>query len=168
MMNSPSLHSYDVKKAKFGFCVILWSFLGAYFGQPLIHGNQDAVNVIVTVFSILAGFLIAVITLVGDPKSLPTGGWQVALLGSEKTYNRLIRHKWLFILYLITLFFIFISILIKSKFSGAQVFIEYIYVFLSCAGCLFSFKLPSSLIELQAERIECEIAERRRAEGIED
>ena len=32
---------------------------GAYFGQPLIHGNKDAVNIIVTVYSILAGLLVA-------------------------------------------------------------------------------------------------------------
>ena len=158
----------NTDEIKFSICIALWSFLGAYFGQPLMSGNQDAVNVIVTVFSILAGFLIAVITLVGDPKSLPSGGWQVARLGSDKTYNRLIRHKWLFILYLITLFFIFISILFKEKCLGIQVIVEYLYVYLSCFACMLSFRLPSSLINLQRERIELEIQERRRKEGIQD
>ncbi len=103
----------DKEKVKLAVCLVLWGGVGAYFCQPLIHGNQDAINVIVTVFSILAGFLVAVITLVGDPKSIPSGGWQIARLGSDLTYNRLSRHKWLFKSYLITLFLIFISIVIQ-------------------------------------------------------
>lgn len=43
--------------------------LSAYFLQPLVSGNKDAINTIVTVFSILAGFLIAVITFIGAPSS---------------------------------------------------------------------------------------------------
>lgn len=158
----------DKDKIKLAFCFTLWGCLGSYFCQPLIHDNQNAINVIVTVFSILAGFLIAVITLVGDPKSLPAGSWQVARLGSDLTYNRLIRHKWLFNAYLITLFLIFISIVIKNRYATVQLFLEYVYMFFATVSCLLSFKLPSALIELQQERIEQEIAERRRKEGIQD
>lgn len=169
MSSGLSHKKIDWDRLKFGFCVFLWSLLGSFYGQPLIHENQDAVNVIVTVFSILAGFLIAVITLIGDPKALPSGSWQIARLGSSRTYNRLIRHKWLFILYLVTLFLIFLSILLKKSSLGILLYlIEYIYTFLSCFAALLSFKLPSSLIELQRERIEQEISERRRAEGIDD
>lgn len=158
----------DKEKVKYGVCVVLWSFLASWFGQPLIHGNQDAINVIVTVFSILAGFLVAVITLVGDPKSLPSGSWQVARLGSDLTYNRLIRHKWLFKAYLITLFLIFFSIVVKSKFTKTQIILEYIYMFFASISCFLSFKLPTALMELQRERIEHEIEERRKKEGIDE
>lgn len=158
----------DKEKVKYGVCITLWSVLASYYGQPLTHGNQEAINVIVTVFSILAGFLIAVITLVGDPKSLPSGSWQVARLGSELTYNRLIRHKWLFKAYLITLFLIFISIVVRNRLPSAQVVIEYIYMFFASVSCFLSFKLPAALMELQQERIEHEIEERRKNEGIEE
>lgn len=161
-------NSVDKDKVKLAVCLVLWGGLGSYFCQPLIHGNQDAINVIVTVFSILAGFLVAVITLVGDPKSLPAGSWQMARLGSDLTYNRLIRHKWLFKSYLITLFLIFLSIVIKGKFDLIQCVLEYAYMFFSTISCILSFKLPSALIELQQERIEHEIAERRKNEGIVD
>lgn len=158
----------DREKVKYASCVVLWSGLISFYGQPLIHNNQDAINVIVTVFSILAGFLVAVITLIGDPKSLPTGGWQIARLGSDLTYNRLIRHKWLFKGYLITLFLIFVSIVVKSKFSSVQVILEYIYMFFATTSCFLSFKLPSALMELQKERIEHEIEERRKKEGVDE
>ena len=158
----------DKNKVKYGVCIVLWSCLASYFGQPPIHGNQDAINVIVTVFSILAGFLVAMITLVGDPKSLPSGSWQVARLGSDLTYNRLVRHKWLFKGYLITLLLIFLSMVAKNKFPTTQVVLEYMYMFFASISCFLSFKLPSALMDLQKERIEHEIEERRKNEGIDD
>lgn len=156
----------DSSKIRYAVAVTLWSGLGSYIAKPLIEGNQDAINVIVTVFSILAGFLIAVITLIGDPKSLPSGGWQLARLGSDLTYNRLTRQKWLFYIYLIALVLIFVSMLLKGLFKEINVWVEYVYLFFSIIAFILSFKLPSTLMELQRERIEQEIAERRRAEGI--
>lgn len=133
-----------------------------------MHGNTEAINLIVTVFSILAGFLIAVITLVGDPASLPSGSWRLGRLAAEPTYNRLIRYKWLFMVYLITLGLIFISMLFEGAFPKIQCYLEYLYLFFASFSCILSFMLPSSLIELQKERIEQEIDERRKQEGIED
>ena len=157
----------DKDKVKLTIATVLWSALGSHFGQPLIHNNQDAINVIVTVFSVLAGFLVAIITLIGDPKSLPSGSWQKARIGSDLTYNRLVRHKWLFNLYLSALALVFISMLIKEKLTNVQDYIEYSYLFVSIAAFLLSFRLPSSLMTIQKERIEHEITERRLKENIE-
>lgn len=158
----------DSHKVKYAVAVVLWAGLGSYYAKPLIVGNQDAIDVIVTVFSILAGFLVALITMIGDPKSLPSGGWQVARLGSDQTYNRLIRQKWMFYIYLIALALIFLSMLLKNKFQEINCVIEYSYLFFSIVAFILSFKLPSTLMELQKERIEQEITERRRTEGIQD
>ncbi|TMO54108.1 hypothetical protein [Pseudoalteromonas phenolica] len=160
--------SVDKEKIKLGVCVALWGGIFSWLAQPLIHGNQDAINIIVTVFSILAGFLIAVITLVGDPKSLPSGGWQVAQLGSTSTNNRLVRKKYLFYCYLITLFMIFAAVLMKKSFPQVIILLEYIYLFFGFIGSILSFKLPAALLELQNERIQNEINERRKKEGIEE
>lgn len=157
----------DREKVKYAVSLILWSGVISYYSQPLIHNNQDAINVIVTVFSVLAGFLIAVITLVGDPKSLPSGSWQLARLGSDLTYNRLTRHKWLFKGYLITLFMIFLSIVVKSRYQNTQVVFEYFYMFFASVSCFLSYKLPTALMDLQKERIEQEIEERRNKEGLD-
>lgn len=158
----------DRHKITFSLAVLLWSCIGSYYGQPLIHGNQDAINIIVTMFSILAGFLVAIITLVGDPKSLPSGSWQKAELGYKRTYNRLVRHKWLFKLYLTTLACVFLSVLLKDKLQDYQIIIERIYLAFALAAFIFSIKLPSTLMVIQQERIEHEINERRKSEGIKD
>lgn len=111
-MSSPAI---DIEKVKFGIMVILFGGLGSYFGQPYIHNNSEAINIIVTVFSILAGFLIAVITLVGDPASLPSGSWRKARFASDIIYERLEKHKMLFLAYLMTLSLIFLDVLIQGK-----------------------------------------------------
>lgn len=162
------MNKIDRHKITFGIAVLLWSCIGSYYGQPLIHGNQDAINIIVTMFSILAGFLVAIITLVGDPKSLPSGNWQKAQLGYTRTYNRLVRHKWLFKLYLTTLALVFLSVLLKDKLQDYQLIIERIYLALALAAFVFSLRLPSTLMIIQQERIEHEINERRKQEGIEE
>ncbi len=38
----------------------------AWKGQPFVHGNEKAVDLIINVFAILAGFLIAIMTLFSD------------------------------------------------------------------------------------------------------
>ena len=38
----------------------------AWKGQPFVHGNEKAVDLVVNVFAILAGFLIAIMTLFSD------------------------------------------------------------------------------------------------------
>lgn len=55
----------------FGAISIVFGIAAGWFGQDLIHDNDDARDLIVTVFSILAGFLIAVMTLLGDQSLLP-------------------------------------------------------------------------------------------------
>ncbi len=129
----------DRKKVLLTIAIILWGLLITYFLQPYIHKNQDAINIIVTVFSVLAGFLVAVITLVGDPSTLPQGSWRAARLGSTLTYNRLTRKKWLFILYLLTLTLIFITVLIKGKHPELELWLERIYLFLAICAFILSF-----------------------------
>lgn len=158
----------DIKKVLYAIFTTIISGICSYYLQPYIHGNTDAINVIVTVFSILAGFLVAIITIIGDPSSLPSGSWRIAQLGSETVKNRLVRHKWLFFMYLITLVLIFITILIKGQFPKIEKYIEYIYLFFAIGAFIVSFRLPSSLMNLHQERIEHEIEARRKAEGIKD
>ncbi|PKG73159.1 hypothetical protein CXF86_19100 [Shewanella sp. GutCb] len=156
----------DKEKVLLAVAIVLWSLIGSYYIQPLVHNNQHAINVIVTVFTVLAGFLIAIITLIGDPKSLPSGSWQKAELAYKRTHNRLVRHKLLFQLYLLTLALIFISFVLKDQLARYQYIIEYIYIFMTLTAFILSLKLPSSLLDIQQERIEHEIDERREKEGI--
>lgn len=140
----------------------------AIYAQPLIHGNDQAINVIVTVFSILAGFLVAIIAVIGDRTLLPGAGWQLAELGRERLVKHLVRYKWLFFTYLVTLGLVFISLLIKNLNPVATVVLERSYLFLAAFTFVLSLRLPWSLTRIQEERIEIIIESLRREEGIDD
>jgi len=67
-----------------------------------------------------------------------------------------------------TLGLIFISMLLKKEFPFVNSAIEYAYLFLAIFSFVCSLVLPSTLLQLQRERIEQEIQARRQAEGIDD
>jgi hypothetical protein len=139
--------------------------VGSYFGQPLIHGNDTAINVIVTVFSILAGFLIAIIAIIGDPLLVPAGTWRIAEGARKKSVQRLTRHKYLFHVYLMSLALVFFSVLLKDNYPRLGVWIERAYLFLSVFAFVVSLRLPAALMQMQQERVDHLIDERRKKRG---
>lgn len=150
-------------------CVLL-VILGvvvAFYGQPLIHGNDTAINVVVTIFSVMAGFLVAILAIVGDPMLLPWGSWRSAELNREKIDKRLIRHKILFELYLYSLVFIFLALLFRSTYPALTIWFEQIFLFFATVAFIISFRLPKTLMEAQRQRIEAVVEERRKEAGIE-
>ncbi|MEI6829372.1 MAG: hypothetical protein WCK64_05900 [Synechococcaceae cyanobacterium ELA445] len=141
---------------------IALSLVFSRVGQPLIHGNQSAVDVIVTVFSILAGFLVAIIAIIGDPASMPKGSWRVAESKMPSIEDKINKQKWLFTGYLVTLGLIFASLLASKASVQIATILEHIYLFLSSVAFIYSLKLPGFLSRIQRERVDAEIEARRR------
>lgn len=157
----------DLKKLCIHLLAIVCGIAGAVYGQPFIHDNEQAINVIVTVFSILAGFLVAVTTLIGDPTALIPGSWRIGSAQRRSLTARLIRHKYLFYVYLLTLSLIFASSLIGKKYPDVSVWLEYIYLGSAISGLLWSFALPTTLLRIQIERVDAVIEQRRKSAGIQ-
>ncbi|WP_051321687.1 hypothetical protein [Chrysiogenes arsenatis] len=156
----------DWKKITFTAVSFALAIAASYYGQPLIHENSNAMNVIVTVFSVLAGFLVAIIALLGDPALLPPGTWRIAEAHRKTLSNRLARHKWMFVLYLITLACIFIALLIPATHYAIRIWVERVFLFFAVFAFILSLRLPGSLMRIQRERIDAVIEHRRQAEGI--
>lgn len=154
---------HSLNKGYFIYSVIsvIAGILAGYFGLCLIDDNENATGVIVTVFSILAGFLIAVMTLLGDQSILP-GTWRIAEVQRRKIRTKLIRQKWLFYTYLLILLVIFVSSLTKSHWPETTDLLERLYFGLATTAFLLSFRLPSTLMEVQMDRVEAVIGARRR------
>ena len=159
-------NKFSFSKAAIFLILAVASLVVAYYSQPLIHGNDAAVNVIVTVFSVLAGFLVAIIAVVGDPSLLPPGSWRAAEMDRDRLDRRLVRHQALFMSYLVTLGFIFMSLLVSKAIPSLGAWLERIYLFLGILAFLYSLRLPSVLIATQRERIDSIIESRRKQEGI--
>jgi hypothetical protein len=54
-------------------------------------------------FSILSGFLVAIIAIAGDPMLFTPGTWRIAEAERDKVIARLVKKKYLFVLYITTL-----------------------------------------------------------------
>lgn len=132
----------------------------------MVHDNEQAVNVIVTVFSVLAGFLVAIIAIVGDPVLLPPGTWRAAEIERQKLDDRIVRHKWLFITYLLTLGLIFAALVLSKNIPDATVWLERLFLFFGTFSFVLSLQLPSVLMKVQRERIDAVIEHRRMLDGV--
>jgi hypothetical protein len=87
------------------FTLLISGFLAATL-QPVL--NEKALDILVNIYSILAGFLIGVIALIGDPSSLPSGSWRIAEASTKNVFRNLQGTRNLLTVCLITLFCIFI------------------------------------------------------------
>jgi hypothetical protein len=90
------------------------------------------VVVIVTVFTVFAGFLIAVITILGDPAMIPQGSWRKAEARRDSIERRLRTHVWLFFIYLITIGLLFTWIIVQAALDEhhcVRIWIERLYLF---------------------------------------
>jgi hypothetical protein len=143
----------------------LLGVVGGYYGQPWIHDNDRAINVIVTAFSILAGFLVAIMTIVADPSAFARRSWRAHEFARSAVYNKLRRQRYLFLLYLATLSAIFLESLIPKHWSLTITWVERIYFGMAIAAFVISFGLPETLMQIQLERFDHAIESRRKPEG---
>lgn len=147
--------------------VVSAGVLSGVFGGPLIHENKEATEVIVLVFPILAGFLIAIMTILGDPTAFSSGSWRSVELARKATFNGLARQKWLFIMYLLAVIGAFIAALLKKPCPRVTEIIERLYFGLAVSCFLLSLSLPGALMKIQLERHDLMI-KRKRVEGGEE
>lgn len=156
--------SIDIGRIIFFVVVLILSAIAGWFGQPLIHGNKEAISVIVNVFSILAGFLVTIMTLLGEPSLFRGRTWRSEAVRRSSVYRRLVRHKWLFITYLLVLGLVFSSTLIAGQYPEheAVIWLERTYLMLSALAFVLSLILPSRLMNLQLSRFDELIEERQK------
>lgn len=134
-----------------------------WYGQPFVHGNDEARGVVVNVFSILAGFLITVMTLLGEPGLYRGRTWRSDAVRRSNVYQRLVRHKWLFISYLIVLALVFLTTIVAKREPDGQLVtcLEALYLGFAAFAFMYSLMLPSRLLNLQLARFD-ELVESRR------
>jgi hypothetical protein len=151
------------------FCVVVGA-VSAYYAQPYVHNNPDLILIVVTVFTVFAGFLIAIITIIGDPLMIPEGSWRVAEGGRARMEQRLNVYTTLFIFYLITVGLLFIGVILHKalpEHSAWTLWIDRGYLFFGVTSFLFTLALPKALLDLQRARFEAETQRRRRQTGLD-
>ena len=142
----------------------------SYFGAHMVHRNTDAITVMITMFTVFAGFVVAIVVILGDPALLPAGSWRNAEAHRENIRRRLIRHQYLFWVYLLTIGFIFAATLFKEvgeettlgKIGKA---VEYLYFGIAVFAFLLTLALPQWVTDLQQARVDAEIERRKNLPG---
>jgi len=137
-----------MRKIAFAIICMLVGAVGAYYAQPYTHKNADLILVFVTTFTVFAGFLIAIIALIGDPILIPKGSWRIAELRRDRMDNLLFWHTALFVLYLITVGLLFVGIVLERALDERnlwRIWIERAYLFVGITSFLLTFALPRAL-----------------------
>lgn len=141
--------------------VAIASGVAAYiWGAPLALGNDKAMDVIVTLFSILAGFIIAIMTLLGD-ETLRPGGWKRAQVDADAVKRRLDRQQQLFWLYLGTLTLILGARLIQTAYPAISNELQKVAFGLAVTALVLSYALPVALRGAQVARLDAAVGKQR-------
>lgn len=156
----------DVKRSAFILFAVALGITGGVFGQPFIHGNERAINVIVTVFSILAGFLVAIMTIMSDPTGYVSRSWRYAEVARPNIYRKLLRQKYMFVLYLLVLSLIMFESLVEKQLPRLATVLEQVYFGAAVTAFILSLGLPSALMKIQMDRHDEMIDIKRKSSGI--
>jgi hypothetical protein len=153
-----------------GVCFGMAIFV-AYWAQPYTDNNTDIVLFVTTVFTVFAGFLVAIITILGDPSLVPGGSWRNVEARRDGIEQRIVLHIYLFVFYLITIAFIFVSVIFEKVPNSVisediKAWVVRGYLFFGVFAFLLSFALPFALHRIQMSRLDEETERRRRADGI--
>ncbi|MEO1370047.1 MAG: hypothetical protein AAFX50_22935 [Acidobacteriota bacterium] len=148
--------------ALFAVAALSASAAVSYFGQAHIQKNQLALSMLVTSFTVLAGFQISVLGILGDPALLPQGtNWRDAQLAKPELVRQIDAHFLLLSAFVATLLLVLGSVVAEPQ-SIARRVVEHVYLFMGSAAAFYSMRLPWILREVQVRRLEAAITERKR------
>lgn len=137
-----------------------------WFG-PTFDNNESgvALRILATVLSILAGFLMAVITMLGDPRAVYYGSWRVASAHRRQIRNALRRFTMLFYVYLVAIAAAFAAALFEEYTACAMYtpWVRHVALSLGVAALVWSFGLPVVIYRTQLNRLDEEVNTRRPA-----
>lgn len=139
---------------------ILASICFSFFLTHTLTNNNDALNLVANVFSILSGFLLLVITMSGENSVIMNNISALDAANQEKRFlMRFNKYYLLFLLYIFTLALIFIFYLISKEtqqkdewFLIAKSLIAHLISFLTCFSFIQSTFIPLKIKELFKEK----------------
>lgn len=150
------------KKILWLLAVILLPGIAVFFGLgDALRDSEKPSEYIGVVYSILAGTLFAIISIVGDPSMLIPGTWRGAWEQAKQVQLRLMRLTYLFVLYLLVLGLLIASEVIEAEKATAWYFVTDIFGYCALLAFLLSLWLPFEIKNIQIERLRQEIEARK-------
>lgn len=132
--------------------------------QPAYHGKADAMAALVTVFTVLAGFMLAVVALTADGRNLRRRDWRQDTYFLKEIRDRLARYRMMFHLYLVVPALAILTYIGPAWGNGVQRFAEGFVLFLAIFALLWSFRIPGEITSAHVRQLQAMIKEQRDAE----
>lgn len=132
----------------------------AYFFRASYHNNSNAVTVITAAFSILAGFLVAIMGIGWDERVVRSKTWRSSAVELELIKKDIRKHQGMFYLYLSVLALAFASSL-DFNFMHVDECIDFSVLFFSCFALIYSFRLPGYLMRRNMAELDRILRERQ-------
>ena len=133
--------------------------------------SKESLQVLIRVFSILAGVLIAMIALNGDPIGLRSANWRIASAHRHQIKIRMRRYVLLFYVYLIFIALVFCTSLLSeigmSSFARYSRICEILALSVGCGALVWSFGIPGAIIKTHMERLDEAVQEQRESPGVD-
>jgi uncharacterized membrane protein YiaA len=97
----------------------------------MVRGNSDVVTVITTVITVFAGFLVAIIAVLGDPAMTTGASWRAAQNKHSEIESAVIKHTMLFYIYLLTIGLLFAGVLVQKSYISEKCknLVEFSYLY---------------------------------------
>lgn len=132
-----------------------------YFFPYALEKSVTALEGIISVFSILAGVLVAVMSIIGDPSMLLSGNWRVGHEHAKDIQAKIGNYANLIAIYVVTLLLVLIAIVLKDAEVVDCGWFFAVVLWFTTFGFLLSIPLPYSLMAIQTERMNEEVKRRR-------
>lgn len=135
-------------------------------GGELFFSNESALMIVVTVFAVMSGFLVALMAVVGSSDTLLRDVTSNHAVVYRKTVKgRLTRYATLFVLYLLTLIGIILLLVFPDKIAGDLRYWLHAIVFSVVNFVLIaSLSLPFSIKNMYMERYDRRVRRLERSE----
>ena len=129
--------------------------------ESISFGTAEALRILATVLSILAGFLIVAIPIIGDPFRLFGGSWRIASAHTRHITRSLIRLTALFYLYLIAILMAVVGTMLAENIPNTlSDWLRHSALSLGVVAIFWSFGLPVYIYRVLKERLEEETSKR--------
>lgn len=135
----------------------------AYLFYSKYHDNSNAITVVTAAFSILAGFLVAILGIGWDERLIRSKSWRSSVVELTLIKGDMRKHQAMFYLYLFVLVLVFFSSL-DFKIPWVDDCLDFFVIFFSCIALVYSFKLPGYLMRKNMSELDRIIRERQERE----
>lgn len=141
-----------------------FSLLGAWPIYERYSQSEEALSAVAGVCATFAGFIVAMLTILGDATALLPGSWRLASSQAVEIHRRSLRLQFIFYCYLLAAFSAIFVLVTVNDFTQIRTIIAYFSCSLIIYCVIVSFELPNSLNSIKQDRLNAVVETRREAE----